>query len=121
MTSPREAATIADQVEAAAYADLFEAAPEELKTGLDIRVERIAGMTLLIAPGAPVTIFNRVMGLGLEQPASESDVEAVLAAYKQAEVRTWWLHWNPFAQPKQFLRAYVHLASRSRRVAPGPK
>jgi len=102
MTSPREAATIADQVEAAAYADLFEAAPEELKTGLDIRVERIAGMTLLIAPGAPVTIFNRVMGLGLEQPASESDVEAVLAAYKQAEVRTWWLHWNPFAQPKQF-------------------
>ena len=44
MTSPREAATIADQVEAAAYADLFEAAPEELKTGLGIRVERIAGM-----------------------------------------------------------------------------
>src|SRR4030095_5714898 len=102
MTSPREAATIADQVEAAAYSDLFEAAPAELKTALAIRVERIAGMTLFIVPRAPVTIFNRVMGLGLEQPASEPDVEAVIAAYKQAEVRTWWLHWNPFAQPTQF-------------------
>jgi hypothetical protein len=101
MTFTREAA-IADQVEAAAYADLFQAAPAELKTGLGIRVERIAGMTLLIAPGVPATVFNRVVGLGLEQAAREADIEALIAAYQQAGIRTWWLHWNPVAQPAQF-------------------
>jgi hypothetical protein len=102
MSPAVEVATLADQVEATAYADLFEAAPAELKRSLGIKVERIATMTLLIAPGAPVTIFNRVIGLGLEHPASESDVEALITTYKQADVRTWWLHWNPFAQPAQF-------------------
>src|SRR5262245_26154540 len=102
MISAREAATVTDQVEAAAYADLFEAAPAAVKAALGPSVARIAGMTLLIVPGAPVTIFNRVMGLGLERPARESDVGAVITAYREAGVRTFWVHWNPFAQPAQF-------------------
>jgi Acetyltransferase (GNAT) domain len=102
MIAPSTAALIADEIEAAAYADLFEAAPPAIKTALGLTVGRIAGMTLLIASGVPVTIFNRAMGLGLEQSARESDLEAVIATYQQAGVRTWWLHWSPFAQPAQF-------------------
>ena len=102
MTTPREAAIIADQVEADAYADLFDAAPASVKAATGLRIERLAGMTLLIAPRLPATIFNRGIGLGMEQTGEESDVEAVVDAYRQAGVRPWWLHWNPFAQPAQF-------------------
>jgi hypothetical protein len=102
MLDAREAARIADHVEAAAYADQFDAAPPAVKQALGLQVRRIADMTLLIAPAVPATIFNRAMGLGMEQPAKESDLEAAVAAFQQVGVHNWWLHWNPYARPADF-------------------
>lgn len=100
--SPREAAILADDVEAAAFVDLFDAAPADLKSKLGIHVERIADATLLVAPGIPSSMFNRVIGLGLRQAATQEDVEAIVDVYRQAGAKTWWLHWNPWSAPADF-------------------
>lgn len=100
--SPRDAAILADDVEAAAFVDLYDAAPADLKSKLGIRVERIADATLLVAPGIPSSMFNRAIGLGLRQPAEVRSVEAIVDAYRRAGVKAWWLHWNPWSSPDNF-------------------
>lgn len=100
--SQREGAVLADDVEAAAFADLYDAAPGALKAQLGLRIERIADATLLVAPGLPSSMFNRVIGLGLRTPATVQTVESISAVYRRSGIATWWLHWNPWALPEGF-------------------
>lgn len=99
MLSPHDAAMVADDAEAAAFADLYACAPPPLKSRLGLRVKRLADATLLLAPGLPTSMFNRVIGLGLRQQASAAHVEAITQVYREAGCGDWWLHWNPFAAP----------------------
>ena len=94
-----QAATLADDAEALAFADLYDAAPTDLRAGLGLKVERIADACLLMAPGLPASMFNRAIGLGLRRTAGVADVEAVVDAYRRAGCASWWLHWNPLASP----------------------
>lgn len=99
--SAHQAAVIADDAEAQAFDDLYAAAPEALRSRLGLRVDRSADATLLLLPGVPSPMFNRVIGLGLKRPASESHVEALARCYRDAGCATWWLHWNPHAAPAE--------------------
>src|SRR5512135_922470 len=75
-----EEARAADTIEAAAYREMYAAAPPEL-----------------VARGIPDPFFNRTIGLGLARPAREEDVDAMLAAYRA--VKSWWVHLTPGAAP----------------------
>ncbi len=101
--SAASAARKADDVEAAAFDDLYAAAPVSLARRLGLRVARVAGATALVAPGLPSPMFNRVIGLGLAQPANAADVQALQAMYREAGVGGWWLHWSPVATPADFV------------------
>lgn len=94
-----ELATRADAIEARAFCDLYEAAPPPLRARLGLQAVKLAGATVLLAPGLPSPLFNRVIGLGLARMADEDDVAAIAARYRAAGVRGWWLHWNPAAFP----------------------
>ncbi|MCO5108621.1 MAG: hypothetical protein M9907_16300, partial [Burkholderiaceae bacterium] len=87
-----------DAVEATAYRDMFAAAPTELAP-LGLETREVAGATLLMAPGLPTPMFNRVIGLGNARPASDDDVDRIAAAYRGAGVRSWWMHLSPGARP----------------------
>lgn len=102
-----ELARLADSVEAAAYRDMFIAAPSALAKTLGLEVREIAGATLLIAPGIPTPFFNRVIGLGNERPARDVDLDAVIAAYRGAGVKSWWIHLTPSAQPASLAQQLV--------------
>lgn len=94
----REEAALArrhDAVEAAAYRDMFAAAPPDISRTLGLDVRQIAGATLLVAPGLPATIFNRVIGLGNGAAATEADLESIAGVYAGAGVRNWWIHATP--------------------------
>ena len=99
MMSPREEAILSDRAEEAAFVDMYDAAPAALKAQLGLRVERVGGATALIAPRMPTTMFNRVIGLGLDQPATAGDLGELRRLYGDAGMGAWWLHWNPFAAP----------------------
>jgi hypothetical protein len=104
-TEPASAArwaAAADAIEAAAYADLYAAAPAPLAAGLGLGVHTVAGATVLVAARIPAPMFNRAIGLGWQQPATAADVDAIAAHYRAAGVAHWWLHWNPQAAPRGF-------------------
>ncbi|MFO1274253.1 MAG: hypothetical protein U1F50_21730, partial [Rubrivivax sp.] len=97
-----EAARRADDAEAAAYADLWQAAPPALRERLGLALQRVADATLLVAPGLPTPMFNRAIGLGLRTPADTAALGDIEARFRGAGVRSWWLHWNPQASPADF-------------------
>jgi hypothetical protein len=98
--SARDAACIADDVEARAVADFYRAAPPMLQAQLGLQVVQVAGATLLVASRLPEAMFNRAIGLGMQHSASLEDVQRIVETYRNASVQGWWLHWNPFALPQ---------------------
>jgi len=100
--SVRDKACISDAAEARAFRALWDAAPPALAAQLGLRIVDVADATLLVAPGLPTPMFNRALGLGLQQPATPDQVEAIAAVYRAAGVTNWWLHWNPHARPEGF-------------------
>ncbi|MEO8039909.1 MAG: hypothetical protein ABI794_14165 [Betaproteobacteria bacterium] len=97
---PREVAMLADSVDAAAFAHVFEAVPAALRSQIGLRIEPVADATLLVAPGMPATILNRAIGLGLRQAATEESVAVIAATDRASGAKAWWLHWNPWAAPE---------------------
>jgi len=87
-----------DAIEAVASRSLFAAAPSALRQALGLETRSIAGATLLLAPGLPTPMFNRVIGLGNAGPVSEGDLEAIAGAYRDAGSQSWWIHVSPGAQ-----------------------
>jgi len=81
--------------EAEAYADLFAAAPPDW----NIHTRRIGGAVCLCAPDVPVMIFNRVIGLGIREPATEALLDEIRSHYQQMGVRTYGVQFSPSAQP----------------------
>jgi len=90
-----ERCRLADLIESRAMADMYSAAPP----GLAFRSEIIDGATLLMAPRLPVAYFNRVIGLGVAQPATEASLGAIIERFENAEVAEYWIHLNPAARP----------------------
>jgi GNAT superfamily N-acetyltransferase len=120
-----------DMLEAAAYRDMFAAAPRPLSQALGLDAFETAGATMLIAPGIPSPQFNRVIGLGNRRSVSEAELDALTHRYRAAGVRDWWVQVSPsrhasgliaqldargFALPRR--RAWVKLARDDRVVEP---
>lgn len=97
--SPSDAVRAADAIEAAAFVDLYDAAPSPMQRQLGLRVETVAGATALFAPGLPTTMFNRVIGVGLWQRADDAQIDALRERYRAAGVGSWWLHLSPLTEP----------------------
>lgn len=78
-----------------AFVDLYDAAG----TDLGARVETIGGATCLALAAAPGSaMFNRALGLGLERPSTEEDVEEIVRFYRELGVE-WCAAVAPQAQP----------------------
>jgi len=89
----------ADAAEAAAFADMYAAASGPFASAAGLRIEREAGATLLIAPGLPTPMFNRVIGFGTFEPATERSLDALIARFRAAGVSRFWVTLSPAAQP----------------------
>jgi GNAT superfamily N-acetyltransferase len=90
-----EGRRLADRIEARAAAELYAAAP----AALALRAEANGGATLLLAPRLPVSYFNRAIGLGIDAPATDDILDAVVARFAEAGIGEYWLHVNPVARP----------------------
>lgn len=88
---------LADAIEARAMLDTYAAAP----AALDLRTATVAGATLLLAPRIPASFFNRAIGFGVFEPATEPALDEILEQCESAKPREFWLHLNPVAEPAQ--------------------
>lgn len=72
-----------------------------MQIGLETR--EVAGTVLRMAPGLPTPVFNRVIGLGNTQPASDEDLDRIAASFREAGIGSWWIHLSPGALPEALM------------------
>jgi hypothetical protein len=96
---PLEQARIADNIEAAAYRDMYAAAPPELISTLALQSSQIDGVTLLKAKGVVDPVFARVIGLGNDGRIDEPLIERMITTYNDADIASYWVHVNPVLAP----------------------
>lgn len=111
MSPDEHSARLADAIEADAWSDMFAAAPP----ALGLAVERVADATVLLAPRLPVMMFNRVIGLGVSQPATPATVDAIDALLRERAADERWVHVSPVSEPAEiadWLRARGYVLAR---------
>jgi hypothetical protein len=87
----------AERGELEAFRDLFEAAPPDLGA----RVEEIGGAVCIALPDAPRSaMFNRALGVGLEQPATQEQIDRIGGFFNGLGVE-WCVALAPQAQPAE--------------------
>jgi hypothetical protein len=96
--SAAEIAWIAEIGEARAMADMYRAIPPAMAASLGARLEQTGPAVAMILASVPYILFNRVLGLGVGEPASEAMLDALLAHYHVAGVPPA-VQLSPGAQP----------------------
>jgi ribosomal protein S18 acetylase RimI-like enzyme len=92
-------AAVLEMVEADVWADWLAAAPPALRERLRLSAVRTGGATAGITASCDLLHFNRVVGLGVAEPVTELQLDALLDAYDAAGAQRWMIQWSPAAQP----------------------
>jgi GNAT superfamily N-acetyltransferase len=100
-------ATLVETGEAAAFADLFRAAPAALAEALGIEVFAVGDATGLVVPKIDAAEFNRVMGLGVTRPARPEHIDAIVARYRALGLSSARLQVSPAAQPHAEIEGWL--------------
>ena len=93
----RQRAALVENTEAAAYADMFSAAPAAL--GLHARVT--PSCTVLQAPGFDVLLLNRVLRVGVDAPLSEREIRHTIERFQKAGTKNFGIQLSPASQPAE--------------------
>ena len=72
--------------------DIYAAAPGEAATQLGVKWRALDDGVLLLSPGLDNIMFNRIVGLGVSMPVREEALEAGIASFEDAGVKTWIVH-----------------------------
>jgi len=93
--TPQDAARLVEFTEAEAYVDLFRAAPVHL----GFQTLSVQSASVLVSPGLDIPLFNRVLGLGLLEPATEQSIDLILDQFHQHRVRNFFFQISLSSQP----------------------
>lgn len=83
------------------WRELYEALPGEVAKRYGAAAEPAEGALLLLAPRLDVLMFNRVLGLGLEKPVSEAQLDGIVARYRAAGTARYFVPFSPAAEPER--------------------
>ena len=97
MSVSRELARILEFSEAAAHADMFRAAPPEFGFEVDETDEYVARF----APSMDIMMFNRAVGLGVNQPVTKDTIDKLVQRYRDKGLKNFALQLSPEAQPAE--------------------
>lgn len=70
----------------------------DLQQELNMHLYKLGGTSATVIEEFPDAFFNRVIGLGIHQPATESVIDEIIAIYNQYKV-PWAISLSPLAQP----------------------
>lgn len=88
-----------EQTEMAAWRDLIDAATDSFKKAKGLRYEYIGRGLAINFQKEPIPLFNRVIGLGLEEPLSQEVIDSIKSFYSQKE--KYIVHYSSPMQPFQ--------------------
>lgn len=94
-----EVAQLAEFGEAEAYADLWLAAPADFAATYGLHLERLGSAIAIMMKAMDIILFNRVIGLGLREPATETMLDDIVAWYRSAGIQNFAVQLSHAAQP----------------------
>ena len=95
-----EIARIVEFGEAEAYADFYNTTPD-YAAQFGISMQRIGSAFEFTATAFDIPLFNRVVGLGLDEPAAETMIDEAIAHFREAGVKHFACQMSPEAQPSE--------------------
>lgn len=100
-TITSEFAAQIELTEVNAWLDLYAAAPADFARQFQLEIRRVQDVMLTRCRTIPFIHFNCVMNLGVITPASEQQVDELLAVYREANIRAFAIYHNPHCRPTQ--------------------
>jgi GNAT superfamily N-acetyltransferase len=108
-TITRELALALEDIEIAAWSDLFRAADAKQISACGLELHESAGAVASIVKTCDVLAFNRVIGLGTRKPAGDREVRGVINRYLRAGLPRMFVQINPvLADPELFKVLSLH-------------
>jgi GNAT superfamily N-acetyltransferase len=84
-----------------AWEDMYHAADKNISDKFGINVLSIGSACISIAKNIDILAYNRVLGLGLTEPATEKIVDEIILKYKEAGVNRFFIQLHPEASPSE--------------------
>lgn len=85
----------AEAVEVAAWADMYAAAPQAFCEAVGLSCRRFDSALAVSAAKIPDTQFSRAFGFGVDTPATERELDDVIAHMHATGAQKWWLQPSP--------------------------
>ena len=95
-----ESHLFAEIIEAEAYSDFCLAIPGPVRVNLGFQEYRTGSVLTAVAGLLDVAAFNRTLGLGVVEPATERQVADIIGCYVAAGVKNFLVHAHPGALPQ---------------------
>ena len=92
------------RIEAAGRAmleDLHAAQDEETRAGLGLSLHRVGGAIVSVCRSDPSILLNRVAGLGVDRPATATELAEIRRLFDGAGIGRFFLHLAPGAAPRE--------------------
>jgi hypothetical protein len=97
--SERAEARRLEGAEIAGWRAMCAAAPAEFRAQYGLAVHEVGDATAFVLAAAPSPMFNRVVGLGLTRPATDEDLDRIVAIYAAAKMPAYYVQVAPGAEP----------------------
>ena len=102
----RDISRAIERAEVAAWLDLYEAAPADFAARQGLSIASDGDLVWTTCTAIPFIHFNCVKNIGVDSPASEAQVDALLAHYRDAGIMRPWFYTNPHSEPSR-LRCWL--------------
>ncbi len=94
-----ELAAKLEAFEVGAWVDMYKAAPADFAAQFGLEIFHLGNLVLTRCPKIPFVHFNCLKNLGIAEPASEAQLDAAIALYREAGIGRFTVYHNPHCQP----------------------
>ena len=95
----RDLSRAIERAEVNAWLDLYRAAPADFAGRLGLSIAEDGNLVWTTCTTIPFIHFNCVKNFGVDRPATESQLDALLAHYRAAGIARPWFYANPHTEP----------------------
>lgn len=102
----RDISRAIERAEVAAWLDLYEAVPADFAARQGLSIASDGELVWTTCTTIPFIHFNCVKNIGVDGPASEAQLDTLLAHYRDAGITRPWFYINPHTEPSR-LRCWL--------------
>lgn len=100
--TPAQIAVINESIETEARVNYFLCAPPEFSRPFRLEIKRLGSTWVTMLPVVDHAMYNRILGLGVSTPATESMLDEAVAVFQNAGCKNYRTEVSPLSLPAQY-------------------